>query len=148
MNLDYFRDRSAYFVITLFVPEADIEEYRETIEELGRRRNVKLTVQPCPYEGIEFLYRICGDIEGHASSANTRDGDLHAFWVALKVKPGTPAAVIDKLAGHHYRYLLGILHQDSPAVSREAVEVSALNEHFLTAFNSPSQVKSAPKKKR
>ena len=74
MELSLFKDAKRTFAVCLFIENSDLQKKMKILENLGNQRNVKLIVQPCPFEGIEFLYRISKDLVGHFQSL---EKDVH-----------------------------------------------------------------------
>ena len=121
MKWDVFRDPERKFSIVFFIRSEDLERERTDLEELGNLSNVRLVVQPCPFEAIEFLYRVAHQIFGHKVSL---DKDL--FWHALVFKKDTDAAKLEQVSQHHYQYLCGILEQNPKKVEKEGKVLQAL----------------------
>ncbi len=132
MNIDVFNKKSIKYVVTMFIPEKDVDMYKSDLQKLGARNNVYLTVQPCPFEGVEFLYRTAHELLGHASSADTRDDEINLFWSCLHLKPSVAEEDVKKIAAIYHDYLVGILAQDVKAVRSKAIELAELSEHFAT----------------
>jgi hypothetical protein len=126
MNLEPFSDSSKRYSIILFVQSGDLERKRPEIERLGEPANVKLVVQPCPYEGIEFLYRAALELPGQKISA-----DREVYWHALVLRGDTPDATFAKISDQHYEYLLAILEQDAPRVLQARKAVESLAQNYL-----------------
>ena len=126
MNLAVFKDPSKLFSLVMFIQPSDVEAKKSEFEPVGKQRNVKLVVQPCPYEGIEFLYQVSGDLIGHHISA-----DKALFWQAIALKGDTPPVAFSKISEHHYGYLCAILEQDTQRVARERGSLESLSEFFL-----------------
>ncbi len=121
MKWEIFKDPDRTFSVVLFIRSEDLERERVDLEELGNLANVRLVVQPCPFEAIEFLYRVAHQLFGHKVSM---DKDL--FWHALVFKKGTDAKRLQKVSDHHYQYLCGILEQDARKVEREGKVLQSL----------------------
>src|SRR5262245_49527858 len=58
MNWPDFSNPKHFYVVICFVEADDFAAQRERLEVLGKQNNVRLVVQPCPYEALEFLYRL------------------------------------------------------------------------------------------
>jgi len=121
VNLDQFSDDSKCFSVVLFVQPEDIKLKEGVIKKCGDQKNVRLVVQPCPYEGIEFLYRVSLDIPGHQTSVDT---DI--FWQSIAVRQNIPNEAFSKLSKHHYEFLHAILEQDVNKVMQEKRALEAL----------------------
>ncbi|MFH1018039.1 MAG: hypothetical protein V1798_07645 [Pseudomonadota bacterium] len=121
MRWDVFKDPNRQFSVVLFIRSEDLELERKDLEELGSRPNVRLVVQPSPFEAIEFLYRVAHQIFGHKVSM---DKDL--FWHALVFKKDADAEKLEQVSAHHYQYLCGILEQDPKKVEREGKVLQSL----------------------
>lgn len=128
MNFDLFQDASKRFSIILFVQLGDFESKRGEIEKLGAQPHVKVVVQPCPFEGIEFLYRVAVELPGQQISI-----DREIYWHAIALKAGTPDAQLGKISDQHYECLLAILEQDATRVlwARKALE--SLTQNYLAS---------------
>ena len=125
MNFEFFRDRSKRYSIVLFIQAADFESKRGELEQLGSLENVKMVVQPCPFEGIEFLYRVAVELPGQAVSM-----DREVFWHAVRLKGNTPDAEFRKISDQHYEYLLAILEQDAARVLRARKALESLTQNY------------------
>ena len=125
MNFDVFQDPKKKFSIVLFVQTNDFANKKLQIEGLGRQRNVRLVVQPCPYEGIEFLYRVADQLIGHHTSL-----DKEVFWQAIALAEDVPDDVFKRLSEHHHRYLVAILEQNAEQVATEGRVLESLSEYY------------------
>jgi hypothetical protein len=121
MKWTVFNDSEKKFSIVLFIRNEDLEMQRTDLEELGALANVRLVVQPCPFEAIEFLYRVAHQLYGHKVSM-----DKDIFWHALVMKKDVDAKTLSKVSDHHYQYLCGILEQDPKKVEREGKVLQSL----------------------
>lgn len=126
MEFNLFKSGKRIFVITLFIEKDELERKIKELESLGSQKNVTLIVQPCPFEGIEFLYRVSKDIAGHFVSL-----EKDVFWEAIEIIPGTPKGIIDDVAVHHLNYLTAILEQDPKKVKKEALTLKGYEKHFV-----------------
>lgn len=126
MELELFKNPKRSFVISLFIDQLSLKANMKTLENLGNQRNVKLVVQPCPYEGIEFLYRVSKDLVGHFVSL-----EKEVFWEAIEHKPGIDKSTIDAIAQHHINYLTAILEQDTNKVKQEVLELKLFEEYLV-----------------
>ena len=125
MNLKPFSDLSRCFSVVLFVQPGDIEGLKREMERLGGQRNVNLIVQPCPYEGIEFLCQVSGDLVGHQVSM-----EKELFWHTVELKEDTPRHILSELSGHHHAYLCAILEQKPKLVQREKQALGRYSKYF------------------
>ncbi|HLG20503.1 MAG TPA: hypothetical protein VI895_11905 [Bdellovibrionota bacterium] len=125
MKLDQFGDPNRLFSVVLFLQPADVEPNREEIENVGKQRNVQLVVQPCAFEGIEFLYRVADDLIGHSVSM-----DKDIFWQAIELKKGTSPDIFKKISQNHHEYLCAILEQDVSRVRKARKALESLATHF------------------
>ncbi|MFH1262674.1 MAG: hypothetical protein V1495_04420 [Pseudomonadota bacterium] len=128
MNFDAFADTTNRYSIVLFIQSGDLERKRREIERLGEASHVKLVVQPCPFEGIEFLYRAALELPGQEISI-----DQEVYWHALVLTSETPEAQFNKISDQHYEYLLAILEQDAPRVLRARKAVESLAQNYLAS---------------
>lgn len=96
-----------------FVQEGDLQKRQESLRQLGNMEHVKLIVQPCAFEGIEFLYRVPMDIPGQLVSF-----DREIFWHAVPLSKKTSMEDFSKFSKHHYDFLVAILEQDPKKVAR------------------------------
>ena len=110
----------------LFIQEIDIEKVKSELESLGKQANVKIIVQPCPYEGIEFLCRVSGQLIGHRISV---DKDL--FWQAMELMRNTPSDIATKIANHQHAYLCAILEQNAKVVEKEGREIQSFSDYYF-----------------
>ena len=125
MNFDAFKDPNQTFSIILFLQPADLDEKRPDLESLGKQRNVRLVIQPCPFEGIEFLYRVSAQLYGHQVSI-----DKDVFWQAIALKSNVPLDTLATISDHHHRYLCAILEQDTKKVTQEGKALESLAEPY------------------
>jgi hypothetical protein len=126
VNFDIFLDTSKHFSIVLFIQSDALERKRGEIERLGEAAHVKLVVQPCPFEGIEFLYRVSVELPGQKVSI-----DREVYWHAIELKGDTPENQFRKISDQHYEYLLAILEQDAPRVLRARKALESLAQNYL-----------------
>ena len=125
MRFRGFEDKTRVFSIVLFVQPDDVERLRVDLEELGSLLNVQLVVQPCPFEGIEFLYRVAHELVRHRVSM-----DKELFWQAIELKKDTTEETVKRISDHQHQYLCGILEQDPKKVEREGKVLRSLSAHF------------------
>jgi hypothetical protein len=125
VNFEFFQDRSKRYSIILFVQSADFESKRTELEQLGSQDHVKMVVQPCPFEGIEFLYRVAVELPGQAISM-----DREVYWHAIRLNGATPDAEFGKISDQHYEYLLAILEQDAARVLRARKALESLTQNY------------------
>jgi hypothetical protein len=112
MNNQQFGDSSKKFSIVLFVEEDVLSNIEYDVTKLGQQRNVMLVVQPCPFEAIEFLFRVNFDFpNGHTSL------ETDFFWHALEFPASLPSPALEKISQQHYAYLVAIVQNDSQAVA-------------------------------
>lgn len=128
-----FSDPNIFYIVVCFVEAADLEHHRADLERLGSQRNIRLIVQPCPYEGIEFLYRIDGDLVSHRSGF-----DEQLFCKVLTLKRETPKASIDALSDHYYAYFCAVIDQNEEKVRQEAQALQGFKAHFIAESPKPS----------
>ncbi len=126
MNFSAFQDASKFFSVVLFIQEEDFDSRRTEIEALGKQKNVRLVIQPCPFEGIEFLYRVGHELIGHQVSV-----DNQVFWQAIELKRDTPPDVFARISEHHHNYLVAILEQDTKKVSKEGKVLESLADYYV-----------------
>lgn len=115
-----FKNPNKHFVISVFIQEDDFTKEKESIEDLGNQKNIKLVVQPCPYEAIEFLYRVDFDLPNHFSSF-----EKAYFWQAIEVK-STQRENIEKISNVHHAYLVAIVQNQATEVNRLSKELQSL----------------------
>ena len=126
MNTSAFKDPKKKFCIALFLQPEIFEKHKKDLEALGAQKNVRLVVQPCPYEGVEFLSRIGHELVGHQTSV---EKDL--FWQAMVLKTETPEAMWTKISEHQHNYLCAILEQNAKVVEKEGKVLQSLSEYYL-----------------
>ena len=120
-----FKSQSRIFVVALFIEKDELEKSMREIEALGNQKNVTLTVQPCPFEGIEFLYRVSKDLIGHFLSL-----EKDVFWEALELKQKVSEKVKGEIASSHLDYLVSILEQNPEGVKKGIIRLKGYEEHF------------------
>ncbi|MCB0273026.1 MAG: hypothetical protein KDD46_08425 [Bdellovibrionales bacterium] len=116
-----FHDPKKKFVITLFIQEEDFAQHKKDIETLGKQKNVKLVVQPCPFEAVEFLYRVDFNLKGQTNSF-----DKSYFWQSLTLKNDIADQEMQKISDAHYAYLVAIVQNDALGVEKYAGELQSL----------------------
>jgi len=126
MEFSIFQNSKRYFLVSLFIDQSELEKSLAQLEALGNQKNVKLVVQPCPYEGVEFLYRVSDGLIGHFISM-----EKDVFWEAIEFKPGSDNSIVDKVAEHHVNYLTAILEQDPTKVKEEAIKLKEYEEYLV-----------------
>lgn len=125
MTWEELKDPARLYSVVLFVQPDDLARRKADIEELGRYRHIRLVVQPCPFEGIEFLYRVAEELIGHVVSMET-----DVFWQGIALKPETPKEEFVKVSEQHYNYLCSIVQQDVKAVASARKALEGLAQHF------------------
>ena len=133
MKWPEFSNPKEQFIVVCFVQESDLASLTTDLEALGKQRNVKLIVQPCPYEGLEFLFQIDADLMGHLSSF-----DKELYWKALRINPKTPSDKVEKIAEHFHAYFIAILEQDDQRVRKEHMALTEYEEFFQETAASDS----------
>ena len=126
MELSLFKNKDRFFTVVLFLEKSDLDKKINLLKNLGDQKNISLIVQPCPFEGIEFLYRVGKDLVGHYASL---EKDL--FWEAIELKKSTPPEIIKEVAEHHFNYLAAILEQDPLRVQKEIMHLKDHEKHFV-----------------
>lgn len=121
MNSKTFQNAAKAFSVILFIQEDTFQSMRREIEELGKQSNVKFVVQPCPYEGIEFLYQVDLDFQNSIISE-----EKEFYWHAIELKRNTPAETLEKISIHHHQFLVSILQNDSKKVEKERKALESL----------------------
>lgn len=121
MDSKTFSNPAKTFSVILFIQEDTFRRMRRDLETLGKQRNLKIVVQPCPYEGIEFLYQVQLNIPNSHTSL-----EKEFFWHALELKKNLAADVLEKISGHHHQFLVSILQNDSKLVEKERKELESL----------------------
>ncbi len=121
MNNKLFTNPAKTFSVVLFIQEDTFHSMKMDLEAIGRQKNVKLVVQPCPYEGIEFLYQVELDLpHSHVSQ------EKEFFWHALELKRNLTPDDLEKIANHHHQFLVSILQNDSKQVEKERKVLESL----------------------
>ncbi|OGQ92929.1 MAG: hypothetical protein A2284_00670 [Deltaproteobacteria bacterium RIFOXYA12_FULL_61_11] len=113
LDLVVFDDPNVTFSIVLFCNQDVLSKHYRQLERLGDRHNVKLVVQPGPYEVIEFLYQM-GDRLGGDHLSIEED----VYWQAYRLQSPTPQKIIDEFSQLQYERLLAILDQDFERAKR------------------------------
>ena len=125
MDLRNLQDETKRFSVVVFLMSEDFDRRKEELEAVGKLNHVKMVIQPCPYEGIEFLCRVAHDLIGHHLSL-----DKDIFWQAIELKADTSEEDFGRISRHHHQYLCAILKQDPGKVTKERRSLEALSEHF------------------
>ena len=120
-----FCDPRKKFVVAAFVQESDLDDLQEPLESLGKQRNVKLVVQPCPYEGIEFLFQIDSQLMSHLSSM-----DPQLFWKGLAIKPEVNDKTWLEIAEVYHKYLCAVLEQNEKKVKEMSVSLQNFSKWY------------------
>lgn len=120
MNVDSFAVRGKKFSVVFLIQDQDLARWNADLERLGALPNVKLVVQPCPFEGIEFLYRVPLDLPEQAQSF-----DREVFWHALALPEATADHRFADFCARHYDFIVAILEQDARKVERERKALAA-----------------------
>jgi hypothetical protein len=126
LDLSLFLNNDRTFVVTIFIQNEILKKNQNLLEKLGESKNIKLTIQPCHYEAIEFLYHISDKLSGHFRSLE-RD----VFWEALELKKNTPEEVVDIISSYHYEYLCAILKQDINQIKILSKNLLDLSSNFI-----------------
>ena len=126
MQFELFKNSKRFFVISLFIDDSELKKRMKEVESLGSQKNVKLMVQPCPYEGIEFLYRVSADLRGHFMSL-----DKDIFWEAIELKPGIDSKIVEEISAYHLNYLTGLLEQNAAKVKKAIVGLRKYDSNFV-----------------
>ncbi|MEZ4846525.1 MAG: hypothetical protein R2877_06180 [Bdellovibrionota bacterium] len=121
MDNKVFQNPQKTFSIVMFIQEDTFQSLRRDIEQLGKQRNIKFVVQPCPYEGIEFLYQVDLDFPGSFSSE-----EKELYWHALELKKNLSPEVLSEISVHHHQFLVSILQNDSKNVEKERKALQSL----------------------
>jgi hypothetical protein len=114
MNKKTFQNPAKIYSVVMFIQEDTLKAMRQEIEDLGKQKNVLLVVQPCPYEGIEFLYQVEFNFPGSIVSQ-----EKEFFWLSLEFKGSLTKAQVQEISDHHYQYLVSILQNDTKQVEKE-----------------------------
>lgn len=105
----------------MFLQEDTFRNLQKDIEMFGKQKNIKLIVQPCPYEAIEFLYQV--NLE-FPKSFESEEKEI--FWHAIELKRNLPLETLDKISVHHHQFLVSILQNDSKKVEKERKALESL----------------------
>jgi hypothetical protein len=126
VDLSLFSNPKRAFAIALFIDGVALKEKGAQLERLNNQRNVKLIVQPTPFEGIEFLYRI--DEPG----GNHRSLEKDLFWEAIELKPDTPQETLELIADSQHQRLCAILEQKPETVKKYSALLSQKSEYIIS----------------
>lgn len=114
MDKKLFQNPSKFFSIVMFIQEDTFKRMRSELESLGNQKNVKLVIQPGPYEAIEFLYQVDLDFaNGHISQ------EKEFFWHVLEFKRNLLPDAVNDISDHHHNFLVSILESDTKKVEKE-----------------------------
>ncbi len=105
----------------MFIQEDTLQRIRREIEQLGKQKNLKFVVQPCPYEGIEFLYQVDLDFPNSIVSE-----EKELFWHAIELKRNLSVETLEEFSTHHHNFLVSILQNDSKKVEKERKALQSL----------------------
>ena len=121
MDNKIFQNPARSFSVAMFIQEDTFRNLRKDIEQFGNQKNIKLVVQPCPYEAIEFLYQV--NLE-FPNSFESEEKEL--FWHAIEFKKPLPLGILDRISVHHHQFLVSILQNDSKKVEKERKALESL----------------------
>lgn len=121
MENKLFQNPAQTFSVIMFLQEDTFRNLQKDIEMFGKQKNIKLIVQPCPYEAIEFLYQV--NLE-FPKSFESEEKEI--FWHAIELKRNLPAEILDKISVHHHQFLVSILQNDSKKVEKERKALESL----------------------
>ena len=96
--------------IVVFCQDKDAKECTHLFNDIESASNINVVVQPCPYEGIEFLFRTPMELPQSFLGEET-DFFWHGLWTLKKDQLNT-------LSQAHYAFFLAILQQDAPQLSQ------------------------------
>jgi hypothetical protein len=116
-----FQNPAQTFSVIMFLQEDTFRNLQKDIEMFGKQKNIKLIVQPCPYEAIEFLYQV--NLE-FPKSFESEEKEI--FWHAIELKRNLPLETLDKISVHHHQFLVSILQNDSKKVEKERKALESL----------------------
>ncbi len=121
MDNKLFQHPAQTFSVIMFLQEDIFRNLQKDIEMFGKQKNIKLIVQPCPYEAIEFLYQV--NLE-FPKSFESEEKEI--FWHAIELKRNLPLETLDKISVHHHQFLVSILQNDSKKVEKERKALESL----------------------
>ncbi len=121
MDNKLFQNPAQTFSVIMFLQEDTFRNLQKDIEMFGKQKNIKLIVQPCPYEAIEFLYQV--NLE-FPKSFESEEKEI--FWHAIELKRNLSAETLDKISVHHHQFLVSILQNDSKKVEKERKALESL----------------------
>lgn len=121
MDNKLFQNPAQTFSVIMFLQEDTFRNLQKDIEMFGKQKNIKLIVQPCPYEAIEFLYQM--NLE-FPKSFESEEKEI--FWHAIELKRNLPLETLDKISVHHHQFLVSILQNDSKKVEKERKALESL----------------------
>lgn len=114
LDLEYFEKSHLRWSLLCFIQDQDVKRFEPDLEKLGRLEHIHLVVQPCPFEGIEFLCRIPLEIPNQLVSM-----DHDVFCHAVPAYQGLSGSDFEAMSKHHYDLFLAILEQDAKRVNAE-----------------------------
>lgn len=121
MNLDCLLNTNHRYSVVVFMDEKDVVKHQAQLEKWGALKHVQMVVQPCPFEGIEFLFRFHFDFEAQLLSA-----DQEVFWHALKLSPATEPSKMKNISEQHYQFLLSVLDQKPSIIQQRRATLNAM----------------------
>jgi hypothetical protein len=124
VDLSLFSNPKRRFAIVLFIDADSLKQKNSLLERLSNQRNVKLIVQPTPFEGIEFLYRV----DEHVMHYRSLEKDL--FWEAIEFTADASREMIELVANMQHQRLCAILEQ-KPELVKKYTSLLSENSEFI-----------------
>lgn len=119
MNLEQFikayKNNDQAVSVVVFCQESNIASCTEKLKDLEQSMYIKIVLQPCPYEGIEFLFRTSMDLPQSILGEETE-----FFWHGLLVKNMN---ILKQASLAHYSFLVAILQQDITQLEQAKKEI-------------------------
>ncbi|HMQ10162.1 MAG TPA: hypothetical protein PKC21_06020 [Oligoflexia bacterium] len=102
--INEYKSKEQAVSVVVFCQEVNISALTEKLKGLEQSNYIKIIIQPCPYEGIEFLFRTSIDLPQTFLGKET-----DFFWQGLLIKD---LNLLNTASSAHYSFLVAILQQD------------------------------------
>ncbi|MCI5072043.1 hypothetical protein MRY82_03735 [bacterium] len=100
----YKCDNAQAISVVVFCQESNIFACTQKLKDLEQSEHIKIVIQPCPYEGIEFLFRTPMNIPQSFLGEET-----DFFWQGVFIKR---VDLLKQASLAHYSFWLAILQQE------------------------------------
>lgn len=118
MELSFLDKKDAQFSVCCFFPGDQLGKVEQLFEPFAEQAHVHIMLQPCPFEGVEFLYRAQVDLPGQKLSI-----DKDIFWHALRLGQAQDAAELKHFADLHHQLFISLLDQNPHQLEQTQAEL-------------------------